>query len=510
MPLKAELKLQIDPRHVAELCAYPIFEQASECASRKLYGVYYDTHELVLWRAGVTLRLQRSGRRWLQTVKCGGSIATGLHEHTEFETAIAGPAPDFDTLDASEVAAHFSSPELRAQLRPLFVTEFTRRSCVVTPAESADIEVRIDRGLIRSGGNTHSICEIGFEMKQGPAWRTYQLALQLLETAPLQVENQSKAGRGIALYLNTPRQPVKTPPSAVAVGMSGNDAFKALVQACIAHYVANQRGMLEDDDPEYLHQMRVALRRLRSVFSTFAPLFPPAVLAPPVAETRWLARILGPARDWDVFVSETLPPVMGHYAQHAGFAALACATARRRSSARRRARQAVVSTRGQGLLLALGAWTNAQTWLEALDEAQLGRLRQPAIDYAQETLGTLLKRVHKRGRSFARLTPADLHRLRIAAKKLRYATEFFAPLFGEKSAGAYRAALARLQDTLGAYNDAAKMTLLANQASRGLTGASIDEARGILLGWSAGTQNASARYLKRAWKEFRGAEPFWK
>ena len=118
--------------------------------------------------------------------------------------------------------------------------------------------------------------------------------------------------------------------------------------------------------------------------------------------------------------------------------------------------------------------------------------------------------MHRRGRHFAGLAPADLHRLRIAAKRLRYATEFFAPLFDEKAARDYRAVLARLQDALGSYNDAVKMTLLAERASRGLTGAPANEARGIMLGWSAGMQHAGTRYLNRIWKEFRRAEPFWK
>ena len=127
----------------------------------------------------------------------------------------------------------------------------------------------------------------------------------------------------------------------------------------------------------------------------------------------------------------------------------------------------------------------------------------------RETLAAALKRVRKRGRKFAHLAPADLHRLRISAKKLRYATEFFAPLFDEKAARDYRAALARLQDALGSYNDAVKMTALAEQASRGLTGAAVDEARGIMLGWRAGVEDAGTRYLKRVWKDFRAAEPFW-
>lgn len=510
MPLETELKLQIDPRHIARLADHPLLKSGTQRATRKLYSVYYDTPDLDLWRAGVSLRLRRSGRRWMQTVKSGGSVAAGLHQRLEIETAIRKPLLDFDALEASEVAAYFSSLELRARLKPLIVTEFTRASCVLAPADGVAIEASIDRGLIRSGNATAPICELELEVKEGPAWRAYQAAMQLLAAAPLRVEDRSKAERGIALYSGDPQKPGKARPSEVAAGMTSNDAFKALVLTCLAHFAANQRGMLEAGDPEYLHQMRVSLRRLRSVFSTFAPLLPPAVLAPPVAETRWLARLLGSARDWDVFATETLPPVMARYAEHAGLAALTRATARLRVTANRRARRAVAAARGQGLLLALGAWTSAETWLEALDDAQRGELQRPAIEYAREILSASLKRVRKRGRKFADLAPADLHRLRIAAKKLRYATEFFAPLFDGKPAREYRAVLARLQDALGAYNDAVKMTLFAERASRGLTEAPADEARGIMLGWSAGMQDAGTRYLKRVWKDFRRAEPFWK
>src|SRR5471032_1069346 len=134
MPVETELKLQIDPRHLARLTAHPLLTQATRRAMRKLYNVYYDTPDLDLWRAGVTLRLRRSGKHWLQTVKSGGSVAAGLHRREEFETSLTTPLPDFDALEASEVAAHFSSLELRAQLRPVIVTEFARTRCLLAPA----------------------------------------------------------------------------------------------------------------------------------------------------------------------------------------------------------------------------------------------------------------------------------------------------------------------------------------------------------------------------------------
>ena len=99
-----------------------------------------------------------------------------------------------------------------------------------------------------------------------------------------------------------------------------------------------------------------------------------------------------------------------------------------RMAANRTARRAVVSARGQGLLLALGAWINAETWLEGLDGAQVAEIQRPVSGFAQTVLDAALKRVRKRGRHFANLAPPELHRLRIAAKQLRYATEFFAPL----------------------------------------------------------------------------------
>jgi CHAD domain-containing protein len=190
-------------------------------------------------------------------------------------------------------------------------------------------------------------------------------------------------------------------------------------------------------------------------------------------------------------------------------AALALAAARERRTAIGIARRAVTAAPGQGLLLSLGAWVSAETWLEALDEAQQLALQQPAVEFAQTVLDAALKRVRRRGRNFANLAPAALHRLRIAAKRLRYAAEFFAPLFDQAAAGDYRAALTRLQDTLGSYNDAVKMTHLAEQAGRTLKGVRANEARGIMLGWSAGMQHAGTRYLQRTWKDFRGAKPFW-
>jgi CHAD domain-containing protein len=235
------------------------------------------------------------------------------------------------------------------------------------------------------------------------------------------------------------------------------------------------------------------------------------LLTEPIARTRWLAAVLGRARDWDVFAAETLPPVAAHYPDHPGIAALSRAATRKRSTARNVARRAVASARGQGLLLSLRGWLSAETWLTAAEVTPALRadLMGPVPPFARTVLAKAHRRVLKRGRNFSRLEPAELHRLRVAAKKLRYAAEFFAALYDERDAQDYRAALARLQEGLGAYNDAVTLARLAAAATHGASHSSADEARGIMLGWSAGLQDAGTRHLKRIWHDYRNARPFW-
>jgi triphosphatase len=507
--IEIELKLRIAPDDVSRLLRHPVWRAARRAPAQKLYSVYYDTPDLDLWRSGLTLRLRRSGARWLQTLKGGGSVSAGLHRRHESEAPVTGPLPDFNAIDGTEMAHHLASAEFRAQLKPVIVMEFTRTRAYIEPAAGSRIEASLDRGLIKSGDATEPVSEVELEVQSGEAWRAYQLALQLVQQVPLLVENRSKAERGIALRERAVPQPVKAAPSPVTHAMSSQEAFIALADACLGQFIANQRGMIEGRDPEYLHQMRVALRRLRSVFGTFAPLFPAAALVMPIAETRRLAQALGLARDWDVFTTETLPPITALYAEHLGVTAVADAAVRLRQSANRTARRAVASSRGQGFLLSVGGWLAARTWLEGMDEAQKEALNRPVAEFARMVLAPAHARVIKRGRHFGKLSPEGLHRLRIAAKKLRYAIEFFGPLYDGGEPRDYRALLVEIQDQLGRFNDARVVAGLAARASRRLRGPLGAEARGIMLGWSSGAQQFGARELQGVWRRFEQCKPFW-
>jgi len=168
----------------------------------------------------------------------------------------------------------------------------------------------------------------------------------------------------------------------------------------------------------------------------------------------------------------------------------------------------VRSRRYQRLVLRLAAWIAAEGWhLPA--QAPADALKMPVTEFASGVLERRYQQVRKRGRRLAKRSPAELHRLRIAIKKFRYATDFFASLYEGKTARDMLKRLAELQDILGAMNDAATVSGLMRQGFGGARGKRVLEARGILLGWSRGRAVLLKHRLKGAWKTFRAAERFW-
>lgn len=303
--------------------------------------------------------------------------------------------------------------------------------------------------------------------------------------------------------------PVKARPAPLAPAQSVNSAFKAIIAAGLAHLLANERGLLKGADPEYLHQARVALRRLRSALGVFSPPLVKSVTQPMARELRWLASCLGPARDWDVFVSETLRPIETEFGAHAGLVAIRarCRTLRRNAGAR--GRRAVRSSRYRKVTQSLAAWVASEGWLARLNRPARAALDRPIGDHAQRVLEARYRRICKRGRGLGELSAAELHRLRIAIKKFRYAADFFSGLYGGRPVRETLRRLSRLQDVLGAINDSAMAADLTAQGCRGARDGNVLEARGIMLGWSRGRAATLKRELSGAWKEFRSAGRFW-
>ncbi len=286
-------------------------------------------------------------------------------------------------------------------------------------------------------------------------------------------------------------------------------AFGAVMRANLAHLRANESGMLEGHDLEYLHQMRVALRRTRSAMSVFAPVLPETALFQLGAELKWLAARLGPARDWDVFLTETLPPIEAEFGPHAGLERFAARCRWLRGGAAAQARRAVRSARYERLVSRIETWLAGDEWLTRADPPARAALAGPVAGFASAVLERRYERVRTKGKALDRLDSGELHRLRIAIKKFRYGSDFFAALYDESETRAALERLSRLQDILGAMNDAATVANLAARGFGGMSGPATREAKGLLLGWSRGRAVTLKRELKSAWKEFRDAGKFW-
>lgn len=503
-----ELKLLMPPDALRRLDTHPLLKSGRHAVTKKLYSIYFDTPDLDLWRQDVALRVRKDGKRWVQTAKGGGKVQSGLHRRIELEAEVAGSLPDCTAIDGEAFSGLFSLPRLCAQLKPVFITEFSRTSRTVMPKPDVTIEVCIDRGEIKCGDSIEAICELELELKSGLPECLYEFALQLLDRVPLRIGNRSKAERGYALLRGEQSAPTRGRAAALIAAMPVSDAFKAIMRAMLSHLQANECGVLESRDPEYLHQARVALRRLRSVFSVFADVLQKEQTAPLTGELKWLAGELGPARDWDVFMTETLPPILGEFGDQDGLSALRRRCARFRQSARRRARNALGSQRYQRLALMLSVWLIAEPWLKQADDVTLTAFRTPVTEFAGAVLDRRFALVRKRGRKLQHLSAAELHRLRIAIKKLRYALDFFAMLFDAESVNRMRVPLVHLQDILGAINDATTVSALIGEIGV-KSGKAVAEARNIVIGWGGDRAETLKRELRPAWKTFHDCGKFW-
>jgi CHAD domain-containing protein len=160
-------------------------------------------------------------------------------------------------------------------------------------------------------------------------------------------------------------------------------------------------------------------------------------------------------------------------------------------------------------MLSTAAWLASESWLAELDADAAAVLQSPVGGFATAVLQRRYDQVRKKGRKLGELSAAELHRLRIAVKKYRYAVDFFAGLYEPGGARQALKRLSRLQDVLGAMNDAATVANLMARGFDGARGRRVLEAKGILLGWSRGRAATLKRELRSAWKEFRSAGKFW-
>lgn len=536
-----ELKLDLDRTALDALRGHAAFAAAlaKAKAPRRLLATYFDTPDGRLAAQGASLRIRREGRVRVQTLKIGSRAAAGLFDRDEWEVRVAGDTLDFDALAATPLAKLFAKRKVRAALAPLYAVE-TRRRILSLDESGAQARLVLDEGTVRVGERSEPFCEIELELVQGTHADLFRIARGLAEAAPLSLGTRSKAQRGAALAAGEGPRIVKQVPPGLTPAMSAGEAFQAIARACLKQLAGNEATLREQRAPGAVHQSRVALRRLRAALSLFAPILEEGPRRALSAELKWMADQLGAARDLDVVIATVVEPMRAGDPEDPALVRLSEAFAARREEAFARALAASSSARYRLMQIDAAAFVEAGNWREGANATR----DEPVARFARRSLrkraakvlaglgctpaakpgrrDTLAEPIGKGAarRALAALSIEARHDLRIAVKKLRYATEFFAGIFvgGEagdlsaKAAGARHEAtldaLEALQEDLGALNDLAVGDRLA---------ASFPEpdpllAEGLARLARPDAEDAAAEHLAaaaKAVKRLASAKPFW-
>jgi triphosphatase len=516
-PKEVEIKLELAPASLPQLKKIPLIRalKAPERSATEV-SVYFDTDTHKLRKHGLMLRVRRTGDRYIQTIKASGN--SGLFERDEWESEIASEAPDLD-LARGTALEPLITDKFRRQLKPMFETRVRRTVYPLTNGAHA-IALTVDRGKIDTGVRTAPLCEIELELERGNQTELFEIARELTRALPAQLAFKSKSERGYELLDGEQGAPVKAAAVDLVSGTSTRDAFKIIGRACLKQVVGNEPALLKGE-PEGVHQMRVGLRRLRAAMSLFGGILGDPQTAAIKAELKWLAGELAPARELDVLMKRVLAPVKKRHARWDGVPSLSRDFAERHEAALARAQNAVKSARFRALTLEVAAWLEAGEWTKPQDDLVRDRGDLPIEVAAAEQLNRRRKKIRKQGKAkngkgLARLDAQRRHKLRIQAKKVRYAAEFFVGVFPGKRAAKRRekflAALERLQDGLGELNDIVvhEELITAMGVRRRRTSRKRAFAAGLLTGREDARLDAAMAVATAAYAEWAKVKRFWR
>ncbi|PPQ38515.1 Inorganic triphosphatase YgiF, contains CYTH and CHAD domains [Rhodoblastus acidophilus] len=508
MPSELEIKLRVDPAAASRMAAFAA-RYASGSETTRLHSTYFDDGKGSLARHGLELRVRRQEAhqeaQFVQTVKSGGGASRG-----EWETRLDDERP---SIAAARDTPAKSALRGKAKLKPLFVVD-VERAIWTLQRDGAVIELALDCGEIVAEGERAPINEAELELKSGPLAAFQAIARDALDVSGASPSFVSKGARGRRLRARRDGR--------VETGLDLNfeseatsaEAFAAIVAACLKQESINHE--LLDADPahvEAVHEMRVAVRRLRAALSLFKPAMPSAEAGRLAAELKWMSDALGEARDRDVFIDKPMRLLQRRHPDVAGVNALREDFARRRDDAHARLIAAVRSPRFRLLLLDLAMAAAAPG---ALFERQAADAPFGAL--AAQEFARRLKKVRRRKAAdvIGGSDERHRHRLRIAMKKLRYMIEFARPLARAKDFERMSQALRRAQKSLGVIHDGVAAEQALAQAVNSNPEADFIFAAGILrdeLAPPPGCRrlaldaHAALRRTRPFWKDFRPSDP---
>jgi inorganic triphosphatase YgiF len=427
----------------------------------------------------------------------------------EWEWEIDGPEPDFDRNCA---LPDLDIKKLRRELGPVFETD-VRRAILPVRYRGSEIEIAVDRGQVKTGRRHQAISEIELELKKGAPTGLVRLAERIAREAGAHYGVLAKAARGYALRAGETHAPISAPPIRLDPDMTAGDCFKVIALSCLHHFAANEKAVAADE-PEGVHQMRVGLRRLRTAIALFQTLLRGRETQKVKAELKWLTEELGPARDLDVLVREDMKKLEEAQPEQDTLPALEKELRARRRQGFARAKTAIATLRYRKLVLDTALWIAGGGWARGKDALIVARRRQSGRDFAAAQMARRLSKILKQQKKLEKLDAMARHKLRIKIKKLRYAGDFFAALFGaDKARGKFEKALKTLQTALGKLNDMRIHGKIARDFAHPRGRKSRQPQKAFAMGLLSGREQAAkaalvAQALKGG-KKLSRLSPFW-
>ncbi|MCP4768418.1 MAG: CYTH and CHAD domain-containing protein [Gammaproteobacteria bacterium] len=504
MNIESEIKFSLDAKTMQAILKSRLIRQSSigKPQRKRPQSAYFDTRQHLLRKAGVSLRVRHSEDGFEQTIKVPAPGPVGMLTFEEWDIPLESGDADLAKFDKA-VLAHFNPNRRKLNLQPVFTTD-VNRTTILIERDKSRFEIALDAGTIESHGNKarqSQICEIEFELLAGPPLAMLDFALQLSERFELHPEHRTKAARGYALVRSAlgPR-PTKARDIPLDADMTVGNAFRQIASDALTQLYCNEIPTIEGN-PDGIHQARVSIRRIRAALRAFKKSLPYDKRKAFNGEFRWFQQRLSGARDWHVFLDETVPRIRRNRPNARvnldRLHKIALLQRRRETS---EAMMVFRSRRYTRLLLQF------QCWLLALEHDNRQLFEIELEPFARKVLNKTRRDYLVDRRPFSRMTPDELHELRKRGKKARYATEFFAGLWQNGSTVPGIQMMKALQTELGEANDAAMARqILASLQPKALKPSTLD----LVHSWSDQQVRRNIKSGQVVWRKFQDEKPFW-
>ncbi len=505
-PKEFELKFEVAEDALPDVAAASERLAADGPVRQRILSTYFDTGKHALRHAGISLRVRRIGGGWRQTVKLDTDVHGGVSNPTEIETPVPGKKPQLDLIADRKVRKKLRKLVGKKKLKPLFRTDVLRTTHLIKSSDS-EVELALDGGSIEAKNGMAAICEAELELKRGDAVDLLEVAQHLFSDVPFGFGSQSKASRGYQLIASgepEPLAPVKASKPSVHPRENVSQAFARISQSSADQVLNNWKGLQTGDDPEFAHQMRVGLRRLRTAVRVFRGAIDTPELRTLVRDLGLLGRRVGKLRDADVLLADIARPVLNSPESPGGARELERFLGKHGDAVRKSLRREFQETGWNALLLRVSLLPHGAGWAGNVDAD--GEI----ADYAPLALEKCWKPVIKRASRLDDLDTEERHSLRKNLKTLRYTLEFFAPALPAGKAEKFVEHLKELQDSFGYLNDVAlaqtlpEITKGATQKSRRLSRTVSD-----VLDWHSQQAEDAWRNTQQQWRQLEEQPKPW-